>query len=208
SSFARDGGMAIVEIGPLRTRYHVHAALLSKHSEFFKRALNGPWKEAQNRVVKFEDVECDTFDLFIEWLYTQQLPHNRANENSIQSVNFDSAQQLSSIEASIFGDRVLAREFQKAVLWSLANYIVTDGASPNYDVIIRAFRNLPAGDPIIGLLIDAQCSNYRPALDTESNGELQLQSKLPNAFLVGVMKRYCEVLASPGKEIVMDQCDY
>lgn len=32
--------------------------LLHEHSEYFKRALNGSWKEAEDKVVCLDDVDC------------------------------------------------------------------------------------------------------------------------------------------------------
>jgi hypothetical protein len=38
--------MAVVKVGVAGTEYKIHKTLLSEHSEYFKRALNGPWKES------------------------------------------------------------------------------------------------------------------------------------------------------------------
>jgi hypothetical protein len=56
SAAARASTLAAAEIGT--ARYHIHRPLLEKHSEYFKKALNGPWKESQEGAVKLEDVEC------------------------------------------------------------------------------------------------------------------------------------------------------
>jgi hypothetical protein len=52
--------MAIVEVGATKTKYHIHRALLITHSEYFKKALSGPWKEAQEGIVTPEDIDCET----------------------------------------------------------------------------------------------------------------------------------------------------
>jgi hypothetical protein len=49
-----------VEIGLERVKHYVHKALLEEHSEYFKKALNGPWKEAEDKVVCLDDVDCCT----------------------------------------------------------------------------------------------------------------------------------------------------
>lgn len=36
-------GIAIVEVGVSKTRYYVHKSILTRHSEYFERALRGPW---------------------------------------------------------------------------------------------------------------------------------------------------------------------
>jgi hypothetical protein len=49
-----------IEVGPERTQYFVHPSLLAQHSEYFKRAMNGSWKEAEERVIRLDDVDCET----------------------------------------------------------------------------------------------------------------------------------------------------
>lgn len=53
---AREGSFVIVEIAN-SVRYHLHRALLIRHSDYFKKALNGPWKEAREGVVRLDDME-------------------------------------------------------------------------------------------------------------------------------------------------------
>lgn len=47
----------IVEIGPDRKKYVLHGAFLKYHSEYFRKALKGQWKEAQDKVITLDDVE-------------------------------------------------------------------------------------------------------------------------------------------------------
>ena len=49
-----------IEIGPDHIKYFVHPCLLSHHLEYFKRALNGSWKEAEECTTKLDDVDYDT----------------------------------------------------------------------------------------------------------------------------------------------------
>jgi len=56
-----------VEIGADHKKYCVHKALLTHHSEYFCKALQGPWKEAHEGVVTLEDIEsavCMCFKRF------------------------------------------------------------------------------------------------------------------------------------------------
>lgn len=46
-----------MEIGPQKKNYYIHKALLMQHSEYFRKALQGPWKEAEEGVVRLDDVD-------------------------------------------------------------------------------------------------------------------------------------------------------
>lgn len=41
-------------------KHFVHKALLEKHSRYFRKALNGSWKEGEDKVVCLDDVDCTT----------------------------------------------------------------------------------------------------------------------------------------------------
>jgi len=42
------GDVVKIKVGPDLVEYFVHPELLSHHSKYFKRALNGSWKEAED----------------------------------------------------------------------------------------------------------------------------------------------------------------
>jgi hypothetical protein len=50
-------GVVILKAGPDQSQFHIHKALLVHHSEYFRKALNGLWKDAEEGVIKIEDVE-------------------------------------------------------------------------------------------------------------------------------------------------------
>ena len=59
STAVRESVLAVIKVGADKTKYIVHRSLLMKHSEYFRKALTGSWKEAQEGVVTLEDVDCD-----------------------------------------------------------------------------------------------------------------------------------------------------
>ncbi|KAJ4361298.1 hypothetical protein N0V95_002000 [Ascochyta clinopodiicola] len=97
STAAREGAWVTVILETDSTVYKVYKALLVEHSEYFKKALTGPWKEAEDRVVRLEDVESHTFDVFVE---------------------------MAHVQAYVFGDRFQALGFKDAVHRSEFHWIV------------------------------------------------------------------------------------
>ncbi|KAF2117803.1 hypothetical protein BDV96DRAFT_597677 [Lophiotrema nucula] len=67
-------GLVNVKIGPDKTEYLLHRCFLIHHSEYFRKALQGDWKEAQDNEIVLEDVETGTFNVFVNWVYTRKLP--------------------------------------------------------------------------------------------------------------------------------------
>ncbi|KAF2441955.1 hypothetical protein P171DRAFT_475343 [Karstenula rhodostoma CBS 690.94] len=60
TSSAAAAGIVVVEVGTEAKKYHVHKALLTSQSDFFKKAFTGSWKEARGGVVRLGDVEPRT----------------------------------------------------------------------------------------------------------------------------------------------------
>ncbi|KFY08175.1 hypothetical protein V492_06462 [Pseudogymnoascus sp. VKM F-4246] len=63
-----------VYVGPREKRYSVHKALLTSQSEYFEKALNGKFKEADEQTIRLPEDSPDAFDLLIGWLYQNQIP--------------------------------------------------------------------------------------------------------------------------------------
>lgn len=53
--------------------FSIHDAVLCSGSEFFKRALNGTWKESEERVINLPEDDPDVFSLYVHCLYTGKL---------------------------------------------------------------------------------------------------------------------------------------
>jgi hypothetical protein len=102
-------------VGPEQQQYHLHKALLTHHSEYFLRAFNGSWKEAEDRIVTLEDVGPVTFGIFVEWLYTQNMPTFDVFVEMgapTKAEDRDDDPYITALtQALVFGDRFLAHTF-------------------------------------------------------------------------------------------------
>ncbi|KAJ8111028.1 hypothetical protein OPT61_g6273 [Boeremia exigua] len=191
---AQADGMVTVEIGPDRKKYCLHKALVTHHSEYFRKALHGPWVEAQEGVVKLDDVGANEFNVFVYWLYNQPLP--TADDYLIwccvfndDDADFSKHMQL-WVLAYALGDRLLAPAFRKAI----NNIIVS--SRPMSGVTIAtlmpvysyAFANIPDNRPLLQFLVDDFCENWIEEFDTDSD----VLHDLPPAFLARVLRRYSQ----------------
>jgi hypothetical protein len=57
-------------------RYWIHRQLLCRRSEYFDRLFNGGFRESTDETMHKPDVDPRTFDVFVHWLYTQELPRD------------------------------------------------------------------------------------------------------------------------------------
>ncbi|KAH6875908.1 hypothetical protein BKA58DRAFT_454988 [Alternaria rosae] len=193
SKAAQDPIFAIVEAGDTKTRYHVHRWLLVQNSEYFKKALSGLWKEAQDGVVTLEDVECSTCEwttfggmhdlldettvsIFVDWVYTQRLPQTELEwcngKHEDHRLRMKSNAQLVRTKAFILEDQIMSPLFYRTVRDSLIEHIVERGAY--YGALIHAFAHLPKAHAILDFFVEVQCRGFDDSYDTAGNGELEL----------------------------------
>ncbi|KAF2998155.1 hypothetical protein E8E13_002460 [Curvularia kusanoi] len=97
------GGIVTVQVGN-GVNYNVHRTLLVSNSDYFERVFNGKWREANDGVVRIEDVESDVFNIFIDWLDSK-------------SIKLRGSQTVDAavVDALILGDYLLATAFTDAV---------------------------------------------------------------------------------------------
>lgn len=165
-------------------KYNVQKAFLTYYSGYFSKALNGTWKEARDKVVRLADIEPAIFNLFIEWLYTQNLP----NLTTLDANEINASNQLWKIKLYAFADRFAVSRLRTA----LNLEIVKDAAPPHlsmwtYTAIIYAFANLPSTDPLLDLFVDI---HYIYLSDKVNNPEARgWLDRLPREFLLRFFKK-------------------
>ncbi|KAI4644107.1 uncharacterized protein J4E78_009691 [Alternaria triticimaculans] len=194
---AAQGEIVTIFIGPEKKRYNIHKDIICHHSEYFRTAFNGRWKESDEGVT-LEDVEVDVFNVFAHWLYAQEIPSDWESlydiaapghtlENSVWN-EWSIGELL--LRASVFGDRVLTPVFHRLAHNTFVDrYVPNPGGtcSVNYATVIWIYDNLPKGHMAMRLAVELQCIVW----DTKDDGkrEALLWSKLPHEFLLAVMFR-------------------
>ena len=165
-----------------------------------------------------EDVEIEVFNLFVHWLYTQELPKNVSSLLQATGIDAQLASEDSEnthwgillLKSCIFGDRFLASDFHRLshnvfVKWHLPGK-GEPAFSAAYKTIIWSYSNLPAGNPILSMMVDLQCLAWNPEDDNEE--EKQLLSQLPHEFLVACMLRQSGLKSLKMTDDKLEACNY
>ena len=61
--------MAKIYVGEKKNMWYVHEAIICAKSEYFSKALQGGFKEGQQKEVYLEEVDIDAFSLSMHWTY-------------------------------------------------------------------------------------------------------------------------------------------
>ena len=141
-------------------------------------------------------------EIFAEWLYTGNYPED-SQFCSCSSHGFCCCRQLARVKACEFGHRFQANDFMLESEDALVDSIIAN--TPWYETIIYAFDHLRPTSPVLQAIIDKHCHTWDEKID-EIGNELDLRSKLPYDFWMGVSLRYMQIRG--GREEALDRCDY
>jgi hypothetical protein len=189
------GEVVTIAIGPEKKEFKIHEDLICHHSEYFRTAYNGRWKEADEGVALAE-VEVDAFKLFAHWLYAQQLPNDTVGICRLvgmsKELTYIANARFLLLKACVFGDRFLARDFKILAHNTYVDIITikTYLYSIPYRQVIYAFANLKDDEPILKFMVDSQ--TYKWEKDWDDEEEKALLTQLPHEFLVRVMHGFAE----------------
>ncbi|KAI4681760.1 uncharacterized protein J4E84_007355 [Alternaria hordeiaustralica] len=209
-SSATRGEIVTIFIGPEKKRYNIHKDIICHHSEYFRTSFNGRWKESDEGVT-LEDVEVPVFNVFVHWLYAQEIPSDWESILRLaEASEFVSLQNSSSygyacvlvLKCVIFGDRFLTPVFHRLAHNTFVNdHFIEKGmeicSSVTYTAVIWAFDNLPTDSPILVMMVDLQGTAWDEWHDNEA--EKRRRSRLPHEFLVAVMLKQTKIRSEEEK---------
>jgi hypothetical protein len=149
-----------------RESFLVHKDLIVSRSKFFAKALNGPWREAEDKVVNLPEDDAETFALYLSLLYfgamfipgpeakAQGTEDPRAKSRRVAEQEYISLSKLYVLcdkVQDITGVRIVTDAFVKATQKKRA-----DGRChfPGEDPINITYDNTPDGCPLRSLLVD------------------------------------------------------
>ncbi|CAN9083767.1 unnamed protein product [Alternaria sp. RS040] len=117
----RGPGMeVVVSHGSETQNWVIPKALLSHHSEFFRAACNGRFKEGIENKITLHDCWPEVFEGFVQWLYFATLPVEYLMSGDVYI----------SFHLWVLGDRLLATDFKNAAMRNIheARYLYQMGA--------------------------------------------------------------------------------
>lgn len=218
-------GDTVVEVGADHRKYYINKAVLTRHSEFFATALQGPWREAREGVIILDDIEpaiCEYFlrkrrdqsclnsvrhtdvptvNLYVHWLYNQELPPtnewDKWDEVMETPPSSDQEDMIVKLKIYALADRFLDSEFRKATTQSIIEQTDNHRWYSSYvnEFVTWAFENFRFNSPLLPLMVNEFCTYWQEPYVDEDDA-MTLRG-MPSGFTYRVALRLHEVLLSP-----------
>lgn len=133
-------------------------------------------------------------DVFVTWLYTQQLPCThfkfdwlKATGKKIrQTIYQDTCMEM--LKVLVLSDRLIIDTLTYAIVAQFSNYMDTYDICPTNALVIYAYDNLPSDNQCLQVLARAHAAWWDGREVILRDGKLQ--SDLPQDFLLRVVKEH------------------
>ncbi|KAK5989880.1 hypothetical protein PT974_08142 [Cladobotryum mycophilum] len=186
--------------------FSVHENLVCASSRFFKKALSGDWKEAEDGRVRLEGDSPDVFEIYLHWLYRRTLPVRIDSPG--HEGNFE---YLQLAKAYVLGDMLQADTFRDAAIDAIIKKATTkalDGATwfPVGNVIRYIYDNTVDTSKARRLLVDLYTHHgHGNWLCEWADAE-----DLPKEFLLELAVSLLDKRSSPNRAFVsgISTCEY
>ncbi|CAN9264260.1 unnamed protein product [Alternaria alternata] len=140
--------------------------------------------QTEDKIIRLTDIEPAIFGLFIEWLYTQNLP----NLITLNANKIDLSSRLWKIKLYVFADRFAVSRLRTALNLEIVKLTMPLHTSIwDYASIVYAFASLPSTDPLLDFFVDLHYAYWDDTGD-ESQDKDRFD-ELPREFLLRFFKR-------------------
>lgn len=150
--------MIDIFVGPEQKRFSVFGKLLYVSSDYFKKAMNGAWREAKERKFYLDD-DPESFQIYCTWLYTKVPAIGKETCDASES-QLDVVNEYDMIgRAYVLGEKRQDAAFRNALITAIfeRHEIRTwDGfrVSSDSHTIRRLYANTGPNAKIRSLLVD------------------------------------------------------
>lgn len=144
---AKHPKFATVLVGPNQDKFTIHEELLTVHSPYFRAALTGGFKEAQDKIVTLKEDRGGIFEFFVHWLYYLRFPTEDDATELYAAWTADNDCNLKTdnlIQLYVFCDKYNVPEQNTKTMTQIFNHVEQEKgeALPPAYMIHFAFNNL------------------------------------------------------------------
>ncbi len=138
-----------VKVGSEQQSFGLHKALLCQRSAYFKAALNGNFKEAEDGIVGLNDEDPHLFQIFNQWLYTGALLFDSQDLDPDEK---NSAQWSAMLNLYVFAEKRVIPRLQNDLIDTMWKFFLED-YFPAIEVI-PAWDQTAKSSPLHAFLVD------------------------------------------------------
>jgi len=170
--------MVQVKLGPDKEVFTIHKNLLCNTATYFKTALNGSFKEAQEQSIEMPEDDPTMFECFQVWIYTGSIVGANETENDVET--------LTLVKIYTFAERLNIIDLQNVAMHLLIDRVLDRRELPTEQIPFM-YEHTCENSALRRMIVDisAHCGTLdRPGWFEESKRPMY-----PNDFLCDLILR-------------------
>ncbi|KAF9701363.1 hypothetical protein EKO04_000766 [Ascochyta lentis] len=201
---------------PDHQEFVAHESFLICRSEFFRRAVNGRWEEAETRVVKLPEDSSEVFARYLDCAYTNRATSELLDRPSYDILSWNDTRNIAHIDVHnlnrlyILADKLQDPATKNAAIRTLFRVFHWEHPSrrilsPSLSHISMVYENTPEHSPLRCLFVDI-------TLRYPLEGLRQIMTELPREFLMdlaimlqGIATNTADVARQNGVEAYLER---
>jgi hypothetical protein len=201
----------IVGTGKDQATFVLHEHLLRESSLFFRNALNGAWRESNEKAVKIPDVSAENFTVFARFLFTGLLfitspgSATPVAEDTPEDFKLLTDRFTAWVKVLQVADYLLAFDFHDAIVDAMLevtadcrNLRRAQRVSYNDWIIHSIYKYSAANSPVRKLATDMTLH----AWDTSADTDREL-TNFPEEFVLDILRAYGPFITSTERAVDM-----
>jgi hypothetical protein len=171
--------MVHVEVGTGENSktYAIYSSTLTTRSLFFRKALSGPWKEAEERVVHLPEDDVRTFELYLHYIYNNEFACN-PSENE-----YGKKERVALARLYVLCEKLQDPRSKNCIIRALSDsiYKIRSNGSwtiPEFSVVETLYKGTFKGSSVRRMLVDIFAQGVRSKFVTPN-----WINKYPGEFL-------------------------
>ncbi|KAF1950252.1 hypothetical protein CC80DRAFT_598274 [Byssothecium circinans] len=184
--------------------FWMHEAPLVQRSHFFAMALNGNWKESDEKIVVLPDDDPEIFKLYLGLIFTNRVYVVKKKAEDVDYLAHSEHEYGRLCELYILAEKLQDATSKNLLIDAiLARSRQVDGDGmlryPNSGIVAMVYDNTPESSPLRRLLVDFYADHWVTGwvLDAET----------PKDFFVDLVKQVLAVRPLPREENTTQTCD-
>ncbi|OBT48082.1 hypothetical protein VE00_01023 [Pseudogymnoascus sp. WSF 3629] len=206
TAFRRVQKIVYVIVGPERQKFGMHQDHLCATSPYFKSAFEGKFQEAELGEVTLKHTSVATFEMFNEWLYTDNVTEELCREENMtasQMYDKDKPTYPQMLDVWVLADYLLVPRLQNHIMDKMIARFNNRQIMPILD-FAYFYKNTQLGSPIRKFMVDLFVWRWY----TASDQYLEYAPRIPSEMSTDLLVAFARRLAKAGENPLNDTGNY
>ena len=158
--------------------FHVHEAVLTSSSEFFKAATKPEWRTDPTKPIDLSEQNPLAFERYVQWLYSNTLSPYKSENRDLE--------QLARMY--VIGEALMDTTFQEVVIKIIIHLYSAEQRTMSLSMLRIIYEGTTPGSPARELMADICAFQLEPEFKRVTNLDTEKDAEFMKDLIVALLK--------------------